>query len=853
MEVGYAIEAERARRALAAGRSVLLLGPKGSDVHGLGSSVAETTRIGGLQLRDGGLESLSPSRVAALAEALRGQPAVVSAHRRRAAAWPRAFDALLEAGQLEMIELSPVSPAVLHRVVETTLGAELDASILEMLVPTRAADDLELLRSAATDAREAGAVVLDPQRNRWVGGASWHPTGLRSVLLQRMPPTEPPTRGELAVDLLGLVPSVGLEAALEIARILGEPDLDQALESFEEEGVVIVSGGARGHALRLADGVHELVAAASVGEVGRGRIGAAVHTVLSRIPPEEMSPAELIAWTCAALDRHRPLSSDALLLAARAAVRDASPATALRISRAAVDVDGGLDAQMVLAAAEMRSGAMDTAEERLVRIRGEAQTDRQRADVTATLARLAATRPRAARLLSDDIDDAEKSRRGARGDLSAADDPALIRAHDAYVLFALGDPVGAAALLETVLDTLSGDQKASALYIYASGAFLAGRLASAEQALDEADAILVRPSQETFASQLLRCVIHQFTGEISHSLHTARSSSRAVRLLGSADSLAMTEWATASLALASGAAPEAVGMLEPIVETMEENGMQLTARTVRADLAEALVLCGRLAEAEEALQPVLLSMTDSERPPGQNHRALQVHAWVLAGRGHLREAQRTAIRSANVAAALGSHLAEMVALSEAARFGAANEVVARVESLGAIVDGAYAALATHHTRVLASLEALDEGAIGTDGPAVAADLADTAAHAAECERFAIAAEALARASRLWDRIGDPRVAARLRHQRDEYLRLCGLDQVILVPEGHARALSSRESEIAELAAAGMSNREISETLVLSVRTVETHLLRIYQKLGIRRRDDLAHAVRNAVRAQAEDL
>ncbi|MGH3853914.1 MAG: AAA family ATPase [Pseudonocardiaceae bacterium] len=51
-------------------------------------------------------------------------------------------------------------------------------------------------------------------------------------------------------------------------------------------------------------------------------------------------------------------------------------------------------------------------------------------------------------------------------------------------------------------------------------------------------------------------------------------------------------------------------------------------------------------------------------------------------------------------------------------------------------------------------------------------------------------------------------------------------------------LSPQETTVAQLAQAGRTNREIAQRLHLSIKTVETHLGHIYQKLGIRSRWDL---------------
>ncbi|CCH77310.1 C4-dicarboxylate transport transcriptional regulatory protein dctR (fragment) [Nostocoides japonicum T1-X7] len=52
-------------------------------------------------------------------------------------------------------------------------------------------------------------------------------------------------------------------------------------------------------------------------------------------------------------------------------------------------------------------------------------------------------------------------------------------------------------------------------------------------------------------------------------------------------------------------------------------------------------------------------------------------------------------------------------------------------------------------------------------------------------------------------------------------------------------LTSREREVVALAAQQLSNKEIAERLVVSVRTVEGHLYRAAAKLGIDHRADYA--------------
>jgi DNA-binding NarL/FixJ family response regulator len=58
----------------------------------------------------------------------------------------------------------------------------------------------------------------------------------------------------------------------------------------------------------------------------------------------------------------------------------------------------------------------------------------------------------------------------------------------------------------------------------------------------------------------------------------------------------------------------------------------------------------------------------------------------------------------------------------------------------------------------------------------------------------------------------------------------------------ADALTASERRVAELAATGMSNKQIAQALFVTLRTVELHLSNAYRKLEITTRDRLGGAL-----------
>ena len=69
---------------------------------------------------------------------------------------------------------------------------------------------------------------------------------------------------------------------------------------------------------------------------------------------------------------------------------------------------------------------------------------------------------------------------------------------------------------------------------------------------------------------------------------------------------------------------------------------------------------------------------------------------------------------------------------------------------------------------------------------------------------------------------------------------------------HDRELTSAERQVAALVAAGKRNREVAAQLFTTVTTVESHLTRIYRKLGIRSRSELARQVAEGTLSLADE-
>jgi DNA-binding CsgD family transcriptional regulator len=106
-----------------------------------------------------------------------------------------------------------------------------------------------------------------------------------------------------------------------------------------------------------------------------------------------------------------------------------------------------------------------------------------------------------------------------------------------------------------------------------------------------------------------------------------------------------------------------------------------------------------------------------------------------------------------------------------------------------------------------------------------------------------AAEAANQASILYDREGLRRRASTATQRARSLAAHCEDAHTPALESGtELVTLTKREREVAKLAARRLTSREIGETLVVSTRTVENHLQRAYEKLGLSGRAGLAEAL-----------
>jgi DNA-binding NarL/FixJ family response regulator len=206
-------------------------------------------------------------------------------------------------------------------------------------------------------------------------------------------------------------------------------------------------------------------------------------------------------------------------------------------------------------------------------------------------------------------------------------------------------------------------------------------------------------------------------------------------------------------------------------------------------------------------------------------------AWLAAAEGNVSAAIDVALDAARLAEESGQRAIEMLALHDAVRFGD-DSCLQRLIDVAAMTGGQLGAAIAAHAKAVLDRDAAAIFATAQRFEEIGALLsaADAAGQAAVIYRAADdrthTVEASAAANRLAGECGGIRTPA-------------------VELAAYPLPLTTREREIANLVAVGLSNKEIADRLTVSVRTVEGHIYRAGIKLDISDREQLATMIRTA--------
>ncbi|MGA9679346.1 MAG: LuxR C-terminal-related transcriptional regulator [Mycobacterium sp.] len=244
-------------------------------------------------------------------------------------------------------------------------------------------------------------------------------------------------------------------------------------------------------------------------------------------------------------------------------------------------------------------------------------------------------------------------------------------------------------------------------------------------------------------------------------------------------------------------------------------------------LAEARAKLGQAVEANDAAAEAR-SVVPADFLFMQTALSL-ADGWAMAAGGRLAEAVASAQQAALLARERCQPTHELACIQAAAQWGDGSQAARARELAGALSLPLADVVAQHAQALLAG-----------DGEGL---LEASAKYRGIGDRVA-AADAAAQASVAFDESQQHRrglyAAALAREIADECGGLC--TPAVRTPAG--LKLSGRQRDVIELVVAGLSNRQIADQLVMSVRTVEGHVYRACQRVGAQSREELASIIRS---------
>jgi DNA-binding CsgD family transcriptional regulator len=722
---------------------------------------------------------------------------------------PDAVTSLWKDGHLLRVDLSPFTQRQSVELVESMLGGQLEGFTANLMWESSGGNAL-FLRHLVEGALEAG--TLKQVNGVWqLRGRAAVTSELAALLEDRV--EQLPEKVLRVLELLTFCEPIDLDVLAELAG-------EEAVEAAESRGVI-----------RIVENSHQLLVRYNhplFGEVIRRRLGIAsarrlrgrLYSSLKERPIK--SASDRIRLAELALDSDKSADLELFEAAAEDAIGLANIPLGERFARAAVERRGGVEAADLLARALLWQGHRIEAERTLASFDPDRLNEVQ-------LTRWGSTRVSNLLWAMGDADHADEVLQLVRGKVTHPKLQSIL--HGLASACEVNENRLAEAIVdaEYVMSTPKAPQWAVWWASFGGGLALAlmGRGAAAREYAARGHEVESHiDGLNRFMSTHAEVLALTFTGDLVAARRCA-TAYFGYSAPGQYLAWGLSKILQGTVDVARGRFVDGIENLEQALAALATEGAAAWMFPARIRLAEAYSALGRAGEAAETI-------AEAVRRGGRHSAVYEpqleiARAWQAAAEGTATPAVRLAIGAADAAAGADQYAIEAMALHTAARFGD-HTVAERLADIAARIDGRLVQAQARHAVAVAA----------HDGPGL-----DAAA--AEFEEIGVllsAADAAAQAASAHERAGDRRRLLESAATANRLAAACGgASTPALRQSAQPLPLTAREREIANLVAAGLTNRQIADRLTVSVRTVEGHLYRACIKLDVTDREALAELMR----------
>ena len=727
---------------------------------------------------------------------------------------PDAIVALWKDGLAERVDIGVLDEAAIEEVLTAVLGGPIDIASLRQLIG-RCRGNPMYLRELVIGALATGG--LNDDSGIWCLRGTLRPSArLVELVALRLGDLSGPERTVL--ELLALGEPLGHRVLAQLANAA-------SIQSLERKGLISSRVERRRVQVWLAHPIYGEVVRVGVGPLRESDLARSIAQVIEAAGARRREDTLLLASFHLIGGGG---SVEILLSGAIAARARQDHALTERLARAAIDEGGGFDARLMAAEAAHFQGRPDQAERELGVLAAEATNDAERA-------RVALLRFDNAFFLH-----------------GSADFGLLDNASDAVVdhfwrdelltrrLMVMAYSVGPRATIEAGATLLERprQQPLTAVYTVLCNSLLrSGRLGEALALVTPPPGARAIPATDDPWDQWILLIVRVDAlvrwGRFVEAEDLLTRAYDQVAEQPAAEARAYVAGWFAVLHLEQGRPLSAFRRASESYSLFQMLGRTLQSRWPYIAAARALALAWRPDKAAEilaihdalGLPPVLLNETD----------LIEARAWTVLAAGDLPGARLLLESAVELGEETGDLIGVTNALHGLARLGRAHQVAGRLAELATQVDGSLVAARAAFANALVA-----RSSAGLER--VAGDFEDMGA-------ILYAAEARAEAAAILRRSGDVRRAAAAEQKAARLLARCEGAATALVRITARVRLTPGELEIALHAAAGQSNKQIAGGVHLSVRTVESHLQRAYEKLGVSGRHQLADALHDKPRVE----